>query len=68
LALGYNRAHPAALKNLELVGRLDGKPATLQVKPLAATRWKRFESSVRKLFVGPLDDSRPEAAKSASAQ
>jgi tetratricopeptide (TPR) repeat protein len=68
LALGYNRAHPAALKNLELVGRLDGKPATLQVKPLAATRWKRFESSVRKLFVGPLDDSRPEAEKSASAQ
>ena len=67
LALGYNRAHPAALKNLELVGRLDGKPATLQVKPLAATRWKRFEHSVRKLFVGPLDDSRPEAAKSASA-
>ena len=68
LALVYNRSHSAALKNLELVGRLDGKPATLQVKPLAATRWRRFENSVRKLFVGPLDDSRTEAPNSASAQ
>ena len=68
LALGYNRAHPAALRNLELIGRLDGKPATLQAKPVTATRWQRFGSSVRKLFVGPLDDSRTEAAKSASAQ
>ena len=69
LALGYNRAHPAALRNLELVARLDGSPATLKAKPLdsRATRWQRFRTAVRRLFVGPLDDSRTEAPKSASA-
>ncbi len=66
VALGYNRAHSAALKNLELVGRLDGQPATLQAKLVTPTRWQRFGHSVRRLFVGPLDDSRMEAAKSAS--
>ena len=68
VALGYNRAHPAALRNLELVGRLDGKTATLQAVPETATRWQRFGHSVRKLFVGPLNDSRTESAKTASAQ
>ena len=29
IALGYNKSHPAALKNLELVSRLDGKPAAV---------------------------------------
>ncbi len=67
LALSYNRAHPAAIRNLELVARLDGNPATLKVKPLD-TRWQRFRVGVRRLFVGPLDDSRKEAPKSASAQ
>ncbi len=66
LALGYNRAHRAALRNLELVARLDGNPATLKAKPLD-TRWGRFGTAIRKLFVGPLDDSKTEAAKSASA-
>jgi Flp pilus assembly protein TadD len=68
VALGYNSAHPAALRNLELVGRLDGKTATLQARPETATRWQRFGHSVRKLFVGPLNDSRTESAKTASAQ
>ena len=27
--MSYNNAYPAALKNLELVSRLDGHPATL---------------------------------------
>jgi Flp pilus assembly protein TadD len=67
LALGYNRSHSAALKNLELIARLDGKPATVQPEAVTATRWQRFGKSFRKLFVGPLDDSRTEAAKSASA-
>jgi tetratricopeptide (TPR) repeat protein len=64
-ALSYNRALPAAIRNLELVARLDARPATLQ--PLEATRWQRFRTGFRKLFVGPLDDSRTEAPKSASA-
>jgi tetratricopeptide (TPR) repeat protein len=72
LALGYNRAHPAALRNLELVARLDGNPATLKAKPLDPnatrdTRWQRYRTALRKLFVGPLDNSRPDAPKSASA-
>jgi Flp pilus assembly protein TadD len=65
-ALGYNSAYPAALKNLELVSRLDGHPATLAVKP-AASRWRRWKVAFRKFFVGPLDDSRTDAVKTASA-
>jgi tetratricopeptide (TPR) repeat protein len=67
LALSYNRAHPAAMRNLELVSRLDGSPATLQAKQLD-TRWQRFRIGLRRLFVGPLDSSRTEAPKSASAR
>ena len=67
LALSYNRAHPAALRNLELVSRLDGSPATLEAKPLD-TRWQRFRIGVRRLFVGPLYESKSDAPKSASAQ
>jgi len=66
LALGYNRAHPAALHNLELVSRMDAGPAALHVKPLDS-RWQRLKTGVRKLFVGPLDDSRTEPPQSASA-
>ena len=68
LALGYNRTHAAAMRNLELVARLDGSPAMLKAKPLdtRATRWQRFRVGVRRLFVGPLDDSRKEAPQSAS--
>ena len=68
LALGYNKAHAAALRNLELLARLDGSPAMLKAKPLdtRATRWQRFRVGVRRLFVGPLDDSRKEAPQSAS--
>jgi Flp pilus assembly protein TadD len=68
LALSYNRAHPAALRNLELVARLDARPATLRAKPLdaPATHWQRFRVGVRRLFVGPINDSRTEAPQSAS--
>ena len=70
LALSYNRAHSAAIRNLELVARLDGSPATLSGRAFDArdTRWQRFRIGLRKLFVGPLNDSRTEAPKSASAQ
>jgi tetratricopeptide (TPR) repeat protein len=70
LALSYNRAHSAAIRNLELVARLDGSPATLSGKSFDArdTRWQRFRIGLRRLFVGPLNDSRTEAPKSASAQ
>jgi Flp pilus assembly protein TadD len=67
IALGYNKAHPAALKNLELVSRLEGAPATLAGRQ-PQTRWERWKLSIKRLFVGPLDDGRTEAVKSASAQ
>ena len=66
IALSYNNAYPAALKNLELVSRLDGHPATLAVKP-AESRWQRWKIAFRRLFVGPLDNSRTEPVKTASA-
>jgi tetratricopeptide (TPR) repeat protein len=67
VALSYNRTHPAALKNLELVGRLDGNAATLQLKPAEPSRWARWKKGFRRLFVGPLDDSKTDAAKTATA-
>ena len=66
IALSYNNAYPAALKNLELVSRLDGHPATLAVKP-AESHWRRWKIAFRRLFVGPLDNSRTEPVKTASA-
>jgi tetratricopeptide (TPR) repeat protein len=56
VALGYNRLHPAALKNMELVSRLDGNAATLPTKP-DTTRWVRWKAGFVRLFVGPLDDT-----------
>jgi Flp pilus assembly protein TadD len=58
LALGYNKAHPAALKNMELVSRLDGNAATLPARQTETTRWERWKAGFAHLFVGPLDDTR----------
>jgi tetratricopeptide (TPR) repeat protein len=57
IALGYNKTHPAALRNMELVSRLDGKSATLSAKA-AENRWDRWKSGFKRLFVGPLDVSK----------
>jgi len=51
IALGYNKSHPAALKNLELVSRLDGNPATLPA-PTARSRWARWKSGFRRFLAG----------------
>jgi tetratricopeptide (TPR) repeat protein len=66
-ALGYNRSNSAALRNLELVSRLEGSPAMMEAET-AGSRWTRWKSGFRKLFVGPLEDSRTEPARTASAQ
>ena len=68
LALSYNKQHPAALKNLELLSRLDGNAATLPGAPAgAADRWQRWKSGFKKLFVGPLEDSqKKDSAESAT--
>ena len=83
-ALGYNRAHSAARKNLELLGTLEphplethrpGEPSKAETSNAASngadpagidTRWERWKIAFRKLFVGPLDESRPESIRSAS--
>jgi Flp pilus assembly protein TadD len=51
IALGYNRRHAAALANLQLVSRLDGKPAALPMKPLQS-RWGRIWVSLRRAAGG----------------
>jgi Flp pilus assembly protein TadD len=66
IALGYNKTHSAALKNLQLVSRLDGKDATLPAPP-AETRWHRFKTGFVRLFVGPLDQPKAEETHTASA-
>ena len=68
VALSYNRTLPAALKNLELVGRMDGQAATLPVKSAELPRWERWKIGLRRLFVGPLDDTKPEPAKTVSTK
>ena len=65
-ALGYNKAHSAALKNLELLGSLETHPPAAASKA-EDSRWERWKIAFRKLFVGPLYDSRPEDVRSASA-
>jgi Flp pilus assembly protein TadD len=65
IALGYNRALPAALRNMELVSRLDGNAATLPGRA-SDTRWERWKAGFKRLFVGPLEDPKP-AGKTASA-
>ena len=65
LALGYNKTHSAALNNLELVSRLDGHDATLPAQP-AESGWHRFKTGFVRLFYGPLDQPKSDAAQAAS--
>lgn len=55
-ALGLNRNHAAALKNLELVSRLDGNPAAIPANA-SDSRWQRWKTGFKRLFVGPLDNN-----------
>jgi tetratricopeptide (TPR) repeat protein len=54
VALGYNKSHPAALRNLQLVAQLDGQASELGPGS-AESRWIRWKTGFKKLFVGPLD-------------
>jgi Flp pilus assembly protein TadD len=66
-ALGYNKSNSAALKNLELVSRLEGKPATIPEQTPDAW-WDHWKSSFKKLFVGPLEEPRKEPEKTAASR
>ena len=71
LALSYNKAHPAALRNLELLGRLDsnsGIERTAAGTENGQTGWSRFAAGVKRLFVGPLENSKEGAVSTASSQ
>jgi Flp pilus assembly protein TadD len=54
IALGYQRNHPAALANLQLLSELDGKGATVPGTETARTAsfWGRFKLSFEKVFLG----------------
>ena len=66
IALSYNKAHPAALKNLELVSRLDGQPATLALKP-ESSPWKRLVSGLVWIMGGEPQHPRTDTAKTEPA-
>lgn len=52
LALGYNRQHSAALRNLDLIAQLDGKPAELKSPARQEGKWARRVVSVWRNFWG----------------
>ena len=56
IALGYNKAYAAALKNLELVSRLDGTPVAIPANA-SDNWWQRWKVGFKRLFVGPLDNA-----------
>jgi hypothetical protein len=48
---------------------MTGTPATVtMLEQPSATRWVRVKTSVKRLFVGPLEEPRKDVAKTASAQ
>jgi tetratricopeptide (TPR) repeat protein len=51
-ALQYNRTNPAALKNLELLSRLDGKAAMVPAPVGQRTPWAKVKSAWRHFWVG----------------
>lgn len=64
IALSYNKTHSAALKNLEMLSRLDGTAVSIPGVQAAMvdTRWQRWKVGFKRLFVGPLDDSQRKDA------
>jgi len=62
-ALKYNRTNPAALRNLELLSSLDGKPVSMPAPAAHATRWARLKSAVSQWFAG----GRPDRAQDQTA-
>jgi len=58
IALGYNKSHPAALRNLELVSHTDGGPSAGESGE--QSRWTRWKGGIKRLFVGPLESGTGE--------
>ncbi len=64
IALGYNRTHAAALRNLELLSAVDGRPASIAFRPVSTTV-QRVRSAVRRIFVSDRE-SKGNAGQTAS--
>ena len=67
-ALEYNQANPAALKNLELLSNLDGKPITVPVKKAQPTHWARMKSAWHRWLGGNTQPEAQEKTQTASQQ
>jgi Flp pilus assembly protein TadD len=72
IALQYNQSNPAALKNLELLSNLDGKPVTVPVASLSNANstagWSRVKSTVRRWFNGEPPTAVPQQVQTAVQQ
>jgi tetratricopeptide (TPR) repeat protein len=72
IALQYNQANPAALKNLELLSNLDGKPVTIPAATLSnanpTARWSRVKSTVRRWLGGESRTGVQEQVQTAAQQ
>ena len=65
IALKYNQANPAALKNLELLSSLEGKPVQISSGNVT-TRWARFKSTWRRWFDGGVEPAARQQVQTAS--
>ena len=52
-ALEYNRAYPAAIRNLKVLSDLDGKPAIISISPGPVSRTVRFRMALYRFFRAP---------------
>jgi tetratricopeptide (TPR) repeat protein len=65
VALKYNQANPAALKNLELLSSLDGKPVQIPSGNVT-TRWVRLRSTWRRWLDGNVQPAAQQPVQTAS--
>lgn len=65
IALRYRRDYLPALRNLELVAELDGRPAELPSQP-SESYWRRFTASCKRIFVNTEEEvpGRPKSSRS----
>ena len=64
IALRYRREFWPALRNLELVAELDGRPAELQAQE-SQSYWRRFTATCKRIFVETQEEvpGRPKSSK-----
>lgn len=70
VALSYNRQHSAALNNLALISRLDGKPAELKAPVRVEGKWGRVKHAWQHLWdnEAPKNDRTAETGSSVASR